>query len=145
MSILSTTELNFFTGSAIDLFNQASNFHTLIVHKRPTKTLININADSYNGYNNEDNPNNFTLVMNSGIYNVAVVSVKNGFESEVFDPVPIPIEAGNKIIKVNHACRTFIDNGVMRFSQYDFTILEIHFIAIVHQHFADIIFYYKIH
>jgi len=56
MSILSTTDLSFFTGAAADLFNQASSFHTLIVHKKPTKTLVNINTDSYNGYNNEDNP-----------------------------------------------------------------------------------------
>jgi|ERR1041384_4224209 hypothetical protein len=111
MSILSTTDVSFFTGAAADLFNQASSFHTLIVHKKPTKILININADSYNGYGGNDNPNNYTLVPNSGIYNVVVVSVKDSFESTVFDPVPLYLEKGQKLIKVNESCRNFISNG----------------------------------
>lgn len=112
MSILSNIELQNFTGAAIDLFNTASQFHSLTIFKEPTKTIIDVNANEYNGYGGYNtNPDNYTLVQSSGTYNVVVVSVKNSFENTSFDPIPIEILKGQKLIKVKNDCKEFIENG----------------------------------
>lgn len=98
MSILSTSEFTAFTGGAIALFDTASQWHTLTIIKEPIKTIINVNANEYNGYGGYNStPENYTLIQNSGVYNVVVVSVKNSFDNEGFDPIPIEILKGKNL------------------------------------------------
>lgn len=111
MSILSTSELQNFTGAAIELFDQASSFHSLTIFKEPVKTIANINNNEYNGYGYQASPDNYSFTQNSGTYNVVVVSVKNSFDNVNFDPIPIEILKGQKLIKVKNDCKEFIENG----------------------------------
>lgn len=111
MSILSTSELQSFTGAAIELFDQASAFHSLTIVKDPIKTIVNVNANEYNGYGYQAAPDNYSFTQNSGTYNVVVVSVKNSFDDVGFEPIPINLIRGNKLIKVSEACKNYISDG----------------------------------
>jgi hypothetical protein len=82
-----------------------------VVVKESIKTIININANEYGSYGYENNPTNYTLVPNSGVYNVVVSSIKNSFDGEPFDPVPVQLFKGNKLIKVKENCKNYISEG----------------------------------
>ena len=112
MSILSLSQLQGFTGAAIDLFNTASQFHTLTIFKDPVRTIIDINTNEYNGYGGENaNPINYSYTQNSGTYNVVVVSADKTFDDVPFNPIGIDFTKGAKIIKVGDNCKNYIENG----------------------------------
>ena len=110
MTILNTTTLQGFTGAAVDLFDTASQFHFLTVIKEPQKVIIDVNNNEYNGYGPVDT-DNYTLIPNSGVYNVVVVSIDKSFDNTPFTAVPVQLAGGDKLVKVREDCKNYIENG----------------------------------
>ncbi len=110
--LLSPAEIASFTGDAVSLFDTASQFHTCVVIKKPTKTIVSSNdQNEYAGYGNTSNVENYILVPNSGIFNVVVVTTKKSYDAVQFPAVPFYLDRGNKLIKTRQDCSDFITNG----------------------------------
>ncbi len=111
-NLLSSSEIIGFTGDAVNLFDTASQFHSITVVKESQKSLSNINSSNeIFGYGNTSDLNNITYIQNSGVFRAVVINPTKDYQDKVFPQIPIILNKGNKIIKVETLAKEYIEQG----------------------------------
>jgi|TARA_R100000278_G_C5448098_1_gene156279 hypothetical protein len=109
-SLVTDEDKHGFTGMLADHFDTFK--QEIVVFKAPVKVLQNVTSnDSYAGYGESSNQQEFEYVSVSGVYN-AIVNYNNPEQMDVGDDIGnIMIARGTVRIKVEQDARDFILNG----------------------------------
>lgn len=111
MSILiSDAERDSFVSSIQNHFDTFSRYHELVVVKEPIKQILNITNESYNNYGYQSAPENYTLIPQSGIFNVMTYD-SDSWKDQEFDPIPVSLSRGDVVFKITETGKNYISNG----------------------------------
>lgn len=113
-NILSNSELNSFQVGMQDHYDQFSQFHNLIVYKKPQQQVLDMNNNnSLYGYGQENsNPDNITYISNSGVFKCVGISKDTKNKDNVIEFLPAYIVNSQKIIKTDAQIKNFLENGI---------------------------------
>lgn len=110
-SLISSTELTFFTGALKSHFDTFTREGTrlITVYKEPLKTVTNSSQNLY-GYGDVSNPVNITYTDVTGIF-PAMISHKLDQKKAELEEIKVSVNKGEVRIKVEAPARDFIEDG----------------------------------
>lgn len=109
MSLLTSTNINEFTGCFAEHFDLFSSGKLLIVHKEPKIVVTNTSANVYAGYGGLSNESNTTYIPVSGGF--PAVRLYGKENEEILKSLNTSFPHGACRIKVKEDARNFINNG----------------------------------
>lgn len=109
--IIDSSDLQSFISGQRDFFETLSALHTMVVVKEPQRIAINNNANTYYGYDETSNVDNYTLSPVSGVFNCMIFTPNKDSNSKTLEQIPVGVVVGDKIIKVEQEAKDFIERG----------------------------------
>lgn len=117
MSVLSASDLAFFTGAFAQHFSTFARLEPIVIFKEPQQVITQSNLPVYAGYG-VNSTSSITYVPVSGLYS-GIIRYKQNMDEAIFQDLQTRDFKGEAMIKVEENAKNFIKNGKTELFQFD--------------------------